>query len=33
VVFIGVALIGVIGLLMNLTLNFIEAKVVHWRGR
>jgi NitT/TauT family transport system permease protein len=33
VVFIGVALIGLIGLLMNLTLNFIEAKVVHWRGR
>jgi ABC-type nitrate/sulfonate/bicarbonate transport system permease component len=33
VVFIGVALIGVIGLLMNLTINFIEAKVVHWKGR
>lgn len=33
VVFIGIALIGVIGLAPNLTLNFIEHKVVHWRGR
>jgi ABC-type nitrate/sulfonate/bicarbonate transport system permease component len=33
VVFIGVALIGVIGLLMNLALNFVEAKIVHWKGR
>jgi NitT/TauT family transport system permease protein len=33
VVFIGVALIGIIGLLMNLALNFVEAKIVHWKGR
>lgn len=33
VVFIGIALIGVIGLALNLTLNFIEHKVAHWRGR
>jgi NitT/TauT family transport system permease protein len=33
VVFIGIALIGLIGLLMNLTLNWIEARVVHWKGR
>src|SRR5215471_8788262 len=33
VVFIGVALIGIIGLLMNLALNFVEARIVHWRGR
>ena len=33
VVFIGVALIGIIGMLMNLALNFVEAKIVHWKGR
>lgn len=32
-VFIGIALIGVIGLAMNLTLNQVEARVVHWKGR
>jgi len=33
IVFIGVALIGIIGLLMNLALNFVETKIVHWKGR
>lgn len=33
IVFIGIVLIGVIGLLMNVTLNFAEAKIVHWKGR
>jgi ABC-type nitrate/sulfonate/bicarbonate transport system permease component len=33
VVFIGIALIGVIGLLMNLALNLLEARIVHWKGR
>jgi NitT/TauT family transport system permease protein len=33
VVFIGIALIGAIGLLMNLTLNLLEARIVHWKGR
>ena len=33
VVFIGIALIGAIGLLLNLTLNLIETKIVHWKGR
>ncbi len=33
VVFIGIALIGAIGLILNLTLNFIEHKIVHWKGR
>lgn len=33
VVFIGIALIGAIGLLLNLTLNLIENKIVHWKGR
>jgi NitT/TauT family transport system permease protein len=32
-VFIGIALIGAIGLLMNFALNGIEAKIVHWKGR
>ncbi len=32
-VFIGIALIGAIGLLLNLTLNWIEGRVVHWKGR
>ena len=33
VVFIGIALIGAIGLVLNAALNMIENKVVHWRGR
>ena len=33
VVYIGVALIGAIGLAMNLTLNWLEARIVHWKGR
>ncbi len=33
VVFIGIALIGVIGLLLNLALNALETRVVHWKGR
>jgi len=32
-VFIGIALIGAIGLGLNLVLNVIETRVVHWRGR
>jgi ABC-type nitrate/sulfonate/bicarbonate transport system permease component len=32
-VFIGIALIGLIGLLLNIVLNLLEAKVVHWKGR
>ncbi|HMN78881.1 MAG TPA: ABC transporter permease [Burkholderiaceae bacterium] len=32
-VFIGIALIGLIGLALNIALNFLEARVVHWRGR
>lgn len=33
VVFIGIGLIGLIGLALNLMLNFAEARLVHWRGR
>ncbi len=33
VVFIGIALIGAIGLAMNLTLNRVESAIVHWKGR
>jgi NitT/TauT family transport system permease protein len=33
VVFIGIALIGTIGLALNLLLNMAEARIVHWRGR
>ena len=33
VVYIGVALIGAIGLLLNFTLNAIESRIVHWKGR
>ena len=33
VVFIGIAIIGVIGLLLNLALNALETKIVHWKGR
>ena len=25
--------IGVIGLALNLVLNFVESRLVHWRGR
>ncbi|MGH7661326.1 MAG: ABC transporter permease [Vulcanimicrobiaceae bacterium] len=32
VVYIGIILIGAIGLLMNMSLSFIENQVVHWRG-
>ena len=32
-VFVGIGLIGAIGLLLNLTLNFLEARIVHWKGR
>jgi NitT/TauT family transport system permease protein len=33
VVFIGIALIGVIGLVLNLLLSTSEDKLVHWKGR
>lgn len=33
VVFIGIVLIGIIGLVLNLSLNFAEARIVHWKGR
>jgi NitT/TauT family transport system permease protein len=33
VVYIGVALIGAIGLLLNFTLNIVEGRIVHWKGR
>jgi len=33
VVFIGIAFIGVIGLLLNMTLNLAEHRIVHWKGR
>ena len=33
IVYIGIILIGIIGLLMNITLNTIENRIVHWRGR
>jgi NitT/TauT family transport system permease protein len=33
IVYVGVALIGLLGLAMNLVLNGVEAKVVHWKGR
>src|SRR5439155_16856504 len=33
VVFIGIALIGVIGLALNFTLSSTENKLVHWKGR
>lgn len=33
VVFIGIALIGVIGLCLYAIINFLEARFVHWRGR
>jgi NitT/TauT family transport system permease protein len=33
VVYIGVMLIGAIGLLLNFSLNLVEARIVHWKGR
>ncbi len=33
VVYIGIILIGIIGLLMNISLNALENRIVHWRGR
>ncbi len=33
VVFIGVAMIGAIGLILNLALNALETRIVHWKGR
>ena len=33
VVYIGVALIGAIGLVLNFTLNLVETRIVHWKGR
>ena len=33
VVYIGVAMIGAIGLLLNFGLNLVEARIVHWKGR
>ena len=33
VVFIGIALIGFIGLALNMTLSVAESRIVHWKGR
>ena len=33
IVYVGILLIGAIGLLLNLSLNFAEHRIVHWRGR
>lgn len=33
VVFIGIILIGIIGLALNLLINFLENRLIHWRGR
>lgn len=33
VVFIGIALIGSIGLALNVILSFAESRIVHWKGR
>ena len=33
VVYIGVAMIGAIGLILNLALNALETRIVHWKGR
>jgi len=33
VVFIGIMIIGAIGLCLNTALNFAEARFVHWKGR
>lgn len=32
-VFIGIALIGMIGLCLNFCINLLESRLVHWRGR
>jgi NitT/TauT family transport system permease protein len=32
-VFIGIAIIGAIGLALNLAIEFLETRIVHWRGR
>ncbi|MBN9042974.1 MAG: ABC transporter permease [Rhizobiales bacterium 62-47] len=32
-VFIGIAIIGAIGLLLNLAIEYLETRIVHWRGR
>lgn len=32
-VFIGIALIGLIGLILNVVIGFVENRLVHWRGR
>lgn len=32
-VFIGIALIGLIGLILNSVIGLVESRVVHWRGR
>jgi NitT/TauT family transport system permease protein len=32
-VFIGIVLIGAIGLLLNMLINALETWVVHWKGR
>jgi NitT/TauT family transport system permease protein len=33
VVYVGVLLIGAIGLALNVALNFVEHRIVHWKGR
>lgn len=33
VVFIGIGMIGAIGLLLNAVLGWVEASAVHWLGR
>jgi len=33
VVFIGIALIGAIGLALNMALNLVETRLIHWKGR
>lgn len=33
VVFIGIGLIGLIGLALNFAINWLESRLVHWRGR
>ena len=32
-VFIGIALIGAIGLMLNIAIHLLETKLVHWKGR
>jgi len=32
-VFIGIAIIGAIGLLLNIAIGYIETRIVHWKGR